>query len=505
MKFALIALLAVLAFVQAAASKIHQNVHRALKSQNSVDIIVRMNKETLPIIEGKNMGLFSTSSEGIASLVDELEDLAKTSQSAVMDLVASQSSISSTMKATSLWSINGVAIQGATSELVQQLGQMNDVKSIVEDGLIYLDEPEPIKPSFLKQTLANEWGIEKIDAPRVWSEFTSGEGIVVGAIDTGVRVTHETLNGNYLDNGYSWYDPYTGSSAPLDQNGHGTHTMGTIAGSSGIGVAPGAKWMACRGCDQSTCTDSALLACGQFIACPTDTSGNNKDCSKKPDLVSNSWGGRRGDTFYREIVTLWRQADIIPIFAMGNSGSSCNTANSPGDFLDVIAVGATDSNDALASFSSRGTGGFGDKIKPDLSAPGVSVRSAIQTGDSAYGSFSGTSMACPHVAGAVALLMSHKNGITYDEIFNSLIGTVDTSSLTPPNQDCGGVNDASYPNHMYGYGRLNAYSLLTGDAGTPAPGPAPTSPPTDPCASLSWLQCLFSSSCTWSNGQCSAI
>lgn len=134
-----------------------------------------------------------------------------------------------------------------------------------------------------------EWGISKIAADKVWQTGNSGQNVLVGSIDTGVRYTHSSLHSNYVGaekNG--WYDPYAKSSEPNDQNGHGTHTMGTIAGSDGIGVAPGAKWLSCKGCKSNGCTEKALLACGQYILCPTDTDGKNKDCSLAPHISSNT-------------------------------------------------------------------------------------------------------------------------------------------------------------------------------------------------------------------------
>ncbi|ODM87618.1 Bacillopeptidase F [Orchesella cincta] len=109
------------------------------------------------------------------------------------------------------------------------------------------------------------------------------------------------------------------------------HTTGTIAGGKGIGVAPGAKWAACRGCASSACWQSDLLACGDFFACPTRADGSSPDCSKAPNVVSNSWGGGRGNTWYNDVIEGWHAAKIIPLFSNGNSGPSCNTANSPAD------------------------------------------------------------------------------------------------------------------------------------------------------------------------------
>ncbi|ODM86705.1 Bacillopeptidase F [Orchesella cincta] len=112
-------------------------------------------------------------------------------------------------------------------------------------------------------------GSVKIQAPEAWQELgtLSGEGVIIATVDTGVRGTHEALKDNFVGE-YGWFDPSTSTPEPTDNNGHGTHTTGTIAGGKGIGVAPGAKWAACRGCASSACWQSDLLACGDFFACP---------------------------------------------------------------------------------------------------------------------------------------------------------------------------------------------------------------------------------------------
>ncbi|GAB9477672.1 hypothetical protein Gpo141_00014792, partial [Globisporangium polare] len=316
--------------------------------------------------------------------------------------------------------------------------------------------------------LANEYGVTKISAPSVWALGNTAQNIVVSTVDTGVLSTHEALAARWRSS-YGWYDPSLNSLTPADENGHGTHTMGSITGSGGIGVAPGATWIACRGCTTDGCTEAALLSCAQFITCPTDPSGNNKDCSKAPNLVSNSWGGGQGDSFYQAAVDAWVAAGIIPIFANGNDGPACTTANSPGDYANVIAVGATDSTDALASFSSKGPS-KGGLLKPEVSAPGYNVRSSWNTGNSAYNTISGTSMATPHVAGVVALLLQNNPSLTFAQVKTLLTTTTDTSTLKAAGYTCGGTADGTFPNNNFGYGRVNALKAVSSQgSATPAP------------------------------------
>jgi subtilisin family serine protease len=209
----------------------------------------------------------------------------------------------------------------------------------------------------------------------------------------------------------------------------GSHVTGTLlgaaAGSIGpIGVAPGARWIAAKGCRDGSCLNFGLLSSAQFMLCPTTRAGDRPRCDLSPDVINNSWGGGRGDTFYIAVANAWRAAGIVAVFSGGNGGPDCATASSPGDMETVMAVCAVDSNDQLATFSARGPGinraGFAEQ-KPDFCAPGVAVLSAHSTigmtDNSRYATNSGTSMAAPHLAGTLALLLSRQPGLGYNDLY----------------------------------------------------------------------------------------
>lgn len=236
--------------------------------------------------------------------------------------------------------------------------------------------------------------------------------------------------------------------------------MGTIAGADGIGVAPGARWMACKGCATSSCSQSDLTACGEFVACPHLANGGSPDCSKAPHLVSNSWGGGQGQTFYNSVVAAWRSAGIVPLFSAGNNGPSCRSLGYPGELPDVIGVGSTVTDDSLSSFSSRGPHSSGS-VKPDISGPGSNVYSAYHTSDTAYSTLSGTSMSCPHAAGAVALILSDNPTLNYNQVKQSLEAGADTD-IIQTGANCGGVSENFFPNNAFGHGRLNVYKSIVG-------------------------------------------
>jgi subtilisin family serine protease len=402
-----------------------------------------------------NRQVYANELEKASDVISTLKNFAEVSQSGAVEILKANPRTASAFK--TFWISNTMFIDGADAVTINHLVSLPEVLEVREQKIAHINPVIVNKVNADPAPLA-EWGIEITNADLVHQSGNTGEGVVVSSIDTGVRYTHEALVGNYLNNGYSWYDPYTGSRNPIDENGHGTHTMGTVAGSMGIGMAPGSKWMACRGCDTSSCTEFALTSCGEFIACPTSSSGGSCDVSKKPHVVNNSWGGGQGDTWYDSIIEAWIAVGIVPVFSNGNSGSFCGSANSPADNPRVIGVGSTVYDDTLSYFSSRGPTVRGE-VKPDISAPGSDVRSSYYTSDTAYSSLSGTSMAGPHVAGAVALLLADNPNLTLAQVKSALYDNAERN-LGSGGGACDGLSESVFPNHSFGYGRLDILASI---------------------------------------------
>jgi hypothetical protein len=366
------------------------------------------------------------------------------------------------------WVVNTIKVT-ADRATRAEIARRSDVDKILPDRTYQLP---PIQRSRALPKLQNlEWGLSNIHAPEVWNSFGArGEGIVVANIDSGVQFDHSALvrqyrgnqGGGVFDHNYNWFDPANvcgkPSLAPCDNAGHGTHTMGTMVGDDGdpgtnqIGVAPHARWIAAKGCESSGCSLSSLLAAAQWVLAPTDLTGANPQPDRRPHIVNNSWGGGGGDPFYQEMVQSWIAAGIFPAFANGNEGPGCSTSGSPGDYPESYAVGAYDVSNNIAVFSSRGSSLLGG-IKPNISAPGVAVRSSVP--GNAYDVYSGTSMATPHLAGTVALLWSAAPAIMGD--INATRALLGQTAIDTPDLSCGGTPEN---NNVFGEGRLDAFALV---------------------------------------------
>jgi subtilisin family serine protease len=329
-----------------------------------------------------------------------------------------------------------------------------------------------------------EPGISAIRATELWALGFNGQGIVIGGQDTGVEWAHPALRAHYrgadganANHDFNWHDSvHTGggvcganSPEPCDDSNHGTHTVGIVLGNDGadnqIGVAPGAKFVACRNMDRGNGTPATYLECFEFMLAPYPVNGTpaQGDPDKAPDLTNNSWGcpsseGCAPDTL-RLAVEAQRAAGIMTIVSAGNEGPACSTLGTPpAQYAAAYSVGAFDASTGLiAGFSSRGPvlADGSRRTKPDIAAPGVRVRSAVRGGNYAF--LSGTSMAGPHVVGAIALLWSArpelKNQIALTETL------LDESAVHVESADCG---SNGWPNTVYGFGRLDvkaAYDL----------------------------------------------
>jgi len=309
-----------------------------------------------------------------------------------------------------LWIADAVAID-ATAEEARNFAGLEGVESVFPVKARFLP-PVAVRPGPAVRSGDAEWGVAKINAPEVWDTYKiDGSGVVVGHIDSGIDGTHPAFAGKIL--AFRDYTP-TRRTDPFDDHGHGTHTAGTICGTGGIGVAPGARLIVARiFTGNGASNDELILQSMQWMIDPD----GNPDTNDAPRLVSNSWGGDPQDgsepdaKLFHEAVQNWVEAGILPVFAAGNSGPS-GKVGSPGCFPNAWAVGSTTKYDRLSFFSSRGPSWWlGTELsKPDVSAPGSDIVSAKPGGG--LTTMSGTSMACPHAAGLAALMFQADPALT---------------------------------------------------------------------------------------------
>jgi subtilisin family serine protease len=365
--------------------------------------------------------------------------------------------------------VNALRVTGDEA-LARKLAARPEVARVVADPAFDgLDDPPPGPPGPAAVD-AVEWNISRVNADDVWGLGYTGENIVVGSCDTGVDWDHPALVNQYRgsagNHDYHWYDAFYEYAEPTDPNGHGTHTVGTMVGDDGvanqIGMAPGAQWIACKVNSGSTWKASKYIECWEWFLAPTRVDGSDPDPSMAPHIINNSWScpGSEGcdpDTLRNAAKALYA-AGIAIAKSGGNSGPGCGTITNPGHYPALLATGAFDVSDNIAGFSSRGpvTVDGGTRIKPDIAAPGVSIRSAVPGGG--YGSLSGTSMAAPHTAGLIALLWSAQPALigdlatTYEIVKASAEPTVDLQC--PPNGPGG------QPNNVWGWGIIDALAAV---------------------------------------------
>jgi subtilisin family serine protease len=435
---------------------------------------------------------------------------------------------------TPYWAANAIEAKGNRS-LVEALAERGDVRMIEADlPSMEIELPAPISsldersvnyrhsfaPWLAPGTLSSgplftiEWGVQNVNAPQVWAMGYTGQGIVIGSLDTGVRWEHDALkphyrgwNGSSADHNYNWWDAiHSGggtcgpdSQQPCDDNGHGSHVTGTAVGDDGlgnqIGVAPGAKWIGCRGMDQGFGTPNTFIECFQFFIAPTDLAGQNPNPALRPHVINTSWtcppaSGCAPNTLLQAIQNT-EAAGIFVAASGGGNGPNCSTVSEPPALYEAaFTTGAHSSSNQLANFSPRGpvTVDGSNRLKPNVSAPGVNVRSAYNNGNNGYTILSGTSPASPHVAGVVALLWSAQPQLARDiaatkaDIQNSANPNVIVNAAPPY---CGDTPPTQIPNNYFGYGRVDALAAVQ-YSGLPTHTPSPTATVTStPMAALS--------------------
>lgn len=388
----------------------------------------------------------------------------------------------------------------ADVDLVNHLAQLPEVATIIRNPWVFNDLGTYIQGA--RQPIARsapEASLQLIGAPELWAQGYRGQGIVVGGQDTGYEWEHPSIIQQYRGNqegksaqhDYNWHDAIRTLSplhqdstddasnnpcgldvdVPCDDHNHGTHTMGTMVGDDGngnqIGVAPEAAWIGCRNMERGWGSPASYLECFEWFLAPTDLDDSNPDPSLAPHVINNSWGcppieGCTPTSFQlmEEAVSALRAAGVMVVASAGNSGPNCGSIDDPPAMLaSAFSVGATRLNDTIAGFSSRGlvTIDSSQRLKPEIVAPGVGIRSAIR-GDR-YASYSGTSMAGPHVAGGVALLLSAVPELEGQvDLIEQIL--IESALERPDSAACLSESGVDPFNSTYGYGRIDLVAAL---------------------------------------------
>jgi len=386
-----------------------------------------------------------------------------------------------------LWIVNAVYCE-ATPEVIRQVAGLAEVGYVNYDLAYAPDLLEPEEPlGEGGEEIA--WGVDKVNAPAVWAQGYTGQGIICGHIDTGCNYNHPDLadhmwtDPNYPNHGWNFEN---NNNDPNDAQGHGTHTAGSVAsdGTAGsqCGVAPDAQVMVCR---VRTVADSVAEAqcwqAMQFCVAPPLSPGNGADLYTMSLGWQIAWNPHQAT--WRQTSDNVNAAGLMQCVAAGNerSISPPNSCRCPGNvpppwwnpqntgvgtLSGIMSIGATDINDDYASFSSRGPvtwqtiPPFSDYAyppgltRPDMAAPGDNVKSCAMSGG--YTTMSGTSMATPHVAGAVCLMLS-KNPALSPLVVDSIL-EITAVDRGPTGKD----ND-------YGAGRIDALAAVNYVTGTGGP------------------------------------
>jgi serine protease AprX len=407
---------------------------RSIDPDQTVAVLIRLND---PLDLGAFLAESARSRETRATrrarLVRRLQERARRSSRALRALL-DREGVGSVR---TLWIHGGLAVE-LPVRLLDTIAARPEVQRIRLDAVVHMAEP------VAGASAAAGWNLTAVQAPALWGEGHTGQGVVVALMDTGVDAFHPDV-GPQQRPADSWFDPYAEHSTPYDATGHGTSALGLILGGdqSGqtIGMAPDAQWIAVKmfnDAGQGILSDMHMGY--QWLLDPDGDPGTDD----LPDIANNSWTLDALDVceleFAADIASL-RAADVAVVFAAGNFGPSPSTSVGPANNPGSLAVGAVDSLFEVASISSRGPSACETDPYPRLSAPGVNVYTADLTlggiFPESWRTVTGTSFAAPHVSGALALLRGAHPAVPVSELEGALLSGALDLGVAGPDDDTG--------------------------------------------------------------------
>lgn len=451
-------------------AKIVPDLASRLAQGERVNVVVTFHngaRSTIDAVKSLRYGDRSTRNNAI---VNALKENAETSQQGVVQTLSTRSGAGGDGFAyfKSYWTSNKIFIKEADLTTVNSIAedpQVDRIRIARNSKLPAINSIDASGGGGLakRQDEIYEypyWNLDKMQLNETYGELggSKGEGVIVGAIDSGAIVTHSALRDSYVGE-YGWYDGVNGSLESYDHVGHGTLVLGIIVGPRS-GLAPGAKWMVCQACVDRECHFEAIMNCIQFMSCPTLPDGSQQDCSKAPHVVNFSIAGERDGEPYDEDFLTMKELGIISVGAIGNDGYSCMTDESPGNKPYMIGVGAFTGNWELWGVSGKGPAPDGT-IKPDFVAPGVHIVSADSTNEEGYTIAHGTSCSTPHVTAIVALLHVRNPEITFEEAYEFLkMGSNPNITLGYGQQvECSASLEV-VPNNYFGWGWVSPFETI---------------------------------------------
>jgi subtilisin family serine protease len=370
----------------------------------------------------------------LAALVQRLRTQATASQAPLRARLRELAASGDVADETPLWVTDAVAVT-ASADAVRELAARPDVASVTPDAVTVTPVAGPAEPN-----------LAAVGAPTLWAAGQTGEGVVVATLDSGVDTSNPDLAARWRGGTNSWFDPYGQHATPVDLSGHGTATTGLVVGGDGAGtsygMAPGASWIAARVFDdRGAASATAIHQAFQWVLDPD----HDPSTADAPRVVNASWvlgAGPGCDLSFQPDVRALRAAGIVPVFAAGNFGPSASTSASPANYPESLSVGAVSSTDTIWSASSSGPSPCGGRTRvfPDVVAPGVSLLVADRYDTYTYAS--GTSVAAPHVTGAMALLLGAHPTLPASTLEQGLVATA---------HDLGTAG----PDDRYGNGRVD--------------------------------------------------